>query len=97
MSQKPANEMDKADMGYVNVSWMQGFLVPKLWCAWFVELLNVVFSCFFHGFCFLFVLFLRFVASSASPSRVLLLVAVGVSCALFVFICLLFAVCCRGT
>lgn len=50
-------------------------------------LLNVVFSLFF----FLFVFFLRFVASFASPSRVLL-VADGVSCALFVFICLLFAV-----
>ena len=23
MSQKPANEMDKVDMGYVNVSWMK--------------------------------------------------------------------------
>lgn len=69
-------------MGYVNVSWMQVF-GAKLWwrVCWIVE------CCFF-----LFVLFLRFVASFASPSRLLLLVAVGVSCSLFVFICLLFAV-----
>ena len=83
MSQKPANEMDKADMGYVNVSWMQ--VEVQSYGERFVE------CCFFIVF-FLFVFFLRFVASFASPSRVLLLVADGVSCALFVFICLLFAV-----
>lgn len=65
------------------------FLGCRLRCKVMVNgLLNVVFSLFF----FLFVFFLCFVASFASPSRVLLLVADGVSCALFVFICLLFAV-----